>query len=208
MVTLFASNGCPYAQRTRALLLHLALPHEVREIDLQNKPADFLALSPTGRVPMLVDGQHLLYESAVINEYLRERAGWAEGFSNDTYQRARERLAMVQFDSVLVGAFFGALKAGGVLDETRRVHVERELDELAKTVAGADAAVNLLAFHVAPHVVRWQWLGDSTPLPAMVAARPALSAWVESITALPVVRDTLPDREENVLRIRELAARR
>jgi glutathione S-transferase len=42
------------------------------EIDLKNKPASFVRISPYGRVPMLLLGEVKLWESAIINEYLDE----------------------------------------------------------------------------------------------------------------------------------------
>jgi glutathione S-transferase len=37
------------------------------------KSAEFMALSPRGEVPVLVDGDLVLYDSTVINEYLEEK---------------------------------------------------------------------------------------------------------------------------------------
>ena len=42
------------------------------ECDLGNKPKDLLELNPYGKVPVLVDGDAVVYESAIINEYLEE----------------------------------------------------------------------------------------------------------------------------------------
>src|SRR4051812_628145 len=105
---IFYSTGCPFAHRTRALLQHLEQPFEARELDLAAKPDDFLKLSPTGKVPMLDDGGFLLYESMVINEYLAERFGW-QGLSSDLHARARERLAMLQFDQVVLPGVMASL---------------------------------------------------------------------------------------------------
>jgi glutathione S-transferase len=205
MLQLFSADGCPYAQRTRALLTYIDQPFELRTIDLKNKPPEFLALSPTGKVPMLLDGDGKLYESYVINEYLADRNGWAHAFSKQPFQKARERLAMAQFDNVVVPVFWDALKK--TLTDQRRLAAERELDELARTVAAADEPVNLVAFHVVTHVVRWRWLGDWTPFPALLEARPSLSAWLDKVAALPAVQSTLPDRDATVALMKHLAAR-
>ena len=39
----------------------------------KNKPEDLLRLNPYGKVPVLVDGDAVVYESAIINEYLEEK---------------------------------------------------------------------------------------------------------------------------------------
>ncbi len=202
---LYAAPGCPFAQRSRAILGHLEVPFDHRVVDLRNKSPEFLALSPTGRVPLLLDGEAKLYESSIINEYLAERTGWSAAFSKDTYQRARERLAMLQFDTVLIPAFFGSLKARGALDDAQRANLERELDELERTALAADSRVNLLAFHVATHFVRWQWMAELTPLPALVAARPKLAAWLNELAAHPAITSTLPEKDATIALLRKLA---
>ncbi len=42
-------------------------------MDLKNKPEDLLQRNPYGKVPVLEDGAGVIYESAIINEYLEER---------------------------------------------------------------------------------------------------------------------------------------
>jgi glutathione S-transferase len=72
-IRLYSAHLCPYALRTRIVLQEKKLAYEHVEIDLKNKPADFLRISPYGKVPMLLDGDARIYESAVINEYLDEK---------------------------------------------------------------------------------------------------------------------------------------
>jgi glutathione S-transferase len=48
------------------------VPFEVTEIDLKNKPDWFLKISPYGKVPVLKHDDAVIYESAIINEYLDE----------------------------------------------------------------------------------------------------------------------------------------
>jgi glutathione S-transferase len=72
VIQLYSTFYCPYALRTRIVLKEKALPHEHTEIDLKNKPPDFLKISPYGKVPVLIDGEARIYESAIINEYLDE----------------------------------------------------------------------------------------------------------------------------------------
>lgn len=63
---------CPFVQRSVITLLYKQIPHQVEYIDLNRPPAWFEELSPLGKVPLLkVDGQ-VLFESAVINEFLDE----------------------------------------------------------------------------------------------------------------------------------------
>lgn len=50
---LYSFRRCPYAMRARLALHTSGLEHEHREIELKNKPAHMLALSPKGTVPVL-----------------------------------------------------------------------------------------------------------------------------------------------------------
>ncbi|WP_026735473.1 glutathione S-transferase family protein [Fischerella sp. PCC 9605] len=45
---------------------------EIIEIDLQNKPANFLEISPYGKVRVLKHGDRRVWESTIINDYLDE----------------------------------------------------------------------------------------------------------------------------------------
>lgn len=62
---LYSFRRCPYAMRARLALAVSAQPYELREIVLRNKPAEMLAASPKGTVPVLV-----LPDSAILAESL------------------------------------------------------------------------------------------------------------------------------------------
>ena len=64
------------------LAKELGLDIEPVEIDLhsgQHKSPDFLKLNPNGQVPVLRDGDLILYESMAINLYLAKQYGAAKG---------------------------------------------------------------------------------------------------------------------------------
>lgn len=63
---------CPYVQRSVITLKEKNVSFDIEYIDLANKPDWFLKISPLGRVPVLQIGSEVLFESAVINEYLNE----------------------------------------------------------------------------------------------------------------------------------------
>ncbi|WP_411822836.1 glutathione S-transferase family protein [Leptospira sp. 'Mane'] len=70
--TLISFKLCPFVQRSVITLLEKKADYEIKYIDLANKPDWFLKISPMGKVPVLQVGEHVLFESAVINEYLDE----------------------------------------------------------------------------------------------------------------------------------------
>lgn len=69
---LYFTRRSTFSQRTRVVLLEKNIDFTPIEIDLSNKPADFLKTSRYGKVPAIKHGDLELYESAIINEYLDE----------------------------------------------------------------------------------------------------------------------------------------
>lgn len=52
--TLYSFRRCPYAMRARMALRYSGVPVSIIEVSLKAKPADMLAASPKGTVPVLV----------------------------------------------------------------------------------------------------------------------------------------------------------
>jgi glutathione S-transferase len=71
-VTIYSAVVCPFAHRSRLALLEKGVDFDLIEIDLQNKPEGFTDISPYGKVPVIKHGEHRVWESAIINEYLDE----------------------------------------------------------------------------------------------------------------------------------------
>src|SRR6185312_836330 len=71
-LNLISHKLCPYVQRAVIALTEKGVPFERIDIDLANKPDWFLKVSPLGKTPVLLVGDHAIFESAVILEYLEE----------------------------------------------------------------------------------------------------------------------------------------
>jgi len=70
---LYNANLSPNALRVRAVASELGIELEIVEVDLrggENKTPAYLALNPNGKVPTLVDGNFVLWESRAIDAYL------------------------------------------------------------------------------------------------------------------------------------------
>ncbi|WP_407658113.1 glutathione S-transferase [Marinobacter alexandrii] len=76
MHRLYSFRRCPYAMRARFGILFAELKVELREIVLKNKPAQMLAISPKGTVPVLelAEGG---YSGSLVIEESREILEWA-----------------------------------------------------------------------------------------------------------------------------------
>jgi glutathione S-transferase len=73
---LYGFPASPNTWKVRALAAYLKMPLEFELVDLlkgaQQTPA-FLALNPTGRTPVLVDGDFKLWESNAILQYIASK---------------------------------------------------------------------------------------------------------------------------------------
>ena len=93
-IKIYSFDKCPYAQRTRMVLIEKGLDCELIEIDVYNKPEWFHEISPYGKVPVIVHEGKTIFESAIINEYLDERYPEVGLMPTDLYERARARIWM------------------------------------------------------------------------------------------------------------------
>jgi len=87
------------------------VPFERRTIDLADKPDWFRAISPLGKVPLLIvrgdDGSEtVLFESAVICEYLEETVSGVKLHPADPLARARHR-GWIEFGSAILADLWG-----------------------------------------------------------------------------------------------------
>jgi len=64
----------------------------MKEEDLKNKSKELLAVSPYGKVPVVVVEGKSIYESAVIGEYLDEVYPQTRLMPEDPYERAQVRI--------------------------------------------------------------------------------------------------------------------
>ena len=66
---LYSFRRCPYAMRARLALRYSGVPVQIVEVSLKAKPAEMLALSPKGTVPVLCVGGRVIEESLEIMQW-------------------------------------------------------------------------------------------------------------------------------------------
>lgn len=66
----YSYRRCPFAMRVRIALHEKDIPFEVIEEDLKSFSEDLRKLHPEAKVPVLVHGRRVIYESAIITEYV------------------------------------------------------------------------------------------------------------------------------------------
>ncbi len=94
-IKLYDFGPSPNCQRVEIALHEKGLSYDIEPIDLrkrEQKKPEFLKLNPYGKVPVIVDGQRVLFESCIINEYLDEQYPTPPLMPKDPYKRARIRV--------------------------------------------------------------------------------------------------------------------
>lgn len=76
-LTLWSHPYAAYGQKASVALYELGLSFDLRLVDANDEAgmAEFRTVSPFGKMPALVDGDHRLVESSIVIEHLDRRAG-------------------------------------------------------------------------------------------------------------------------------------
>ena len=208
-IVLYYGSGSPYAWRVQLALEHKALPYELKVLSFSagdTRKPEFLALNPRHRVPVIVEGDFVLYESNAIVEYLDEAhpATGAPLFPGDVRTRALVRRLVMEVDAYLDKALDSlTTQAFSKKPEERdpkeiadgRKAVVDELVVLTKAMRGEFLAGPLSAadFALYPLVAFLKRCELKLPdLDADGMLTPELRAWKARIEALPYLEKTIP----------------
>jgi glutathione S-transferase len=136
-IVLYYGSGSPFAWRVQLALEHKGLPYERKVLSFSagdTRKPEFLALNPRHRVPVIVDGDFVLFESNAIVEYLEDAypASGARLFPGDARTRALARRLIMEVDNYFDEA----------IDPLTTQAFQRKPEERdAKEVAASRAAV-------------------------------------------------------------------
>ncbi len=198
MITLY-TWGTPNGYKVSILLEELGLPYRVVPVHIgqgQQHAPDYLAISPNGKIPAIVDeegpgGQPFsLAESGAILWYLAEKTG--RFLAKDPATRY-QTLQWLMFQMASVGPMFGqAHHFRRFAPEQVPYGIERYSAETARLygvlearLTGRDYLVDdysIADMAVWPWVARHEWQGID------LAAYPAVQRWFQTIAARPAVQ--------------------
>ena len=190
---LISHKLCPYVQRAVIALTEKGVAFERIDVDLANKPDWFLAISPLGKTPVLLVGDVPIFESAVILEYLEETQP-APLHPTDPLRRAEHR-GWIEFGSAVlndIAGFYGA--PNDLAFQTRTTQLEQRFARLeARLAAGPwfDGEKFSLVDAVFGPVFRYFDVFDSIGDFGILAGKPKLSRWRQSLAARPSVRSAV-----------------
>jgi glutathione S-transferase len=188
---------CPYVQRSVIQLREKGVAFEFRPVDLKNKPDWFLALSPRGKVPVLVvpngaGETTALFESNVINEYIDETHP-PRLLPEDALERARHR-GFLEIANDLFSSM-ASVVYGKTEEQWRegREAASRALARIEKELRGdffAGDRFGLVDVAFAPALHRFALLTEKTGV-AFIEGMPKVEAWARRIVARPSVRGSV-----------------
>jgi len=191
---------CPFVQRAVITLKHKNIDFDITYIDLADPPAWFLEKSPLKKVPMLEIGDEILFESAVINEYLDDITG-AELQPRDPLARARNR-AWIEFASNMLGNLYMMKMSKDEEKYNRyRAALVEQLQRIERNF-GDGPWFNGKQFSLADTAFAPLFRQDAVAqhrLSVLDAhSMPKVSAWAERLLALPEVRASVVDEFEDL----------
>ena len=198
-LTLVSHHLCPYVQRAAIVLTEKGISFERRYVDLANKPDWFRAISPLGKVPLLLvprdGGDVALFESAVICEYLEETQTSIRLHPADPLERAQHR-GWIEFGSSILADLWGfeTAKDAGIYEAKRQVlagKFERVEEALVASPYFAGMSFTIVDATYAP-IFRYFDVFDAIADTEIFARTPKVRAWRKALAARPSVASAAP----------------
>jgi glutathione S-transferase len=190
---LISHKLCPYVQRAVIALFEKGVPFERIDIDLSNKPDWFLKISPLGKTPVLLVGDHAIFESAVILEYLEETQ--AKPLHPGNALRRAEHRAWIEFGSTVLNDIAGLYGAADEVTFRAKVtQLEQRFARLETRVVAApwfDGERFSLVDAVFGPVFRYFDVFDGIADFGILAGKSNLARWRQSLAARPSVKSAV-----------------
>ena len=198
-LTLVSHHLCPYVQRAAIALHEKGVVFERITIDLAAEPEWFRAISPLGKVPLLrvvrPDGDEaVLFESAVICEFIEETQAGAALHPSDPIERAQHR-AWIEFASSILSDIYALeTTADAALFEGKRQALTDKFARMEGVLGSgpffAGERFSLVDAAFGP-VFRYFDVFDEIADLGILARKPKVNAWRRALSDRPSVRSAV-----------------
>ncbi|MCU0810505.1 MAG: glutathione S-transferase N-terminal domain-containing protein [Thiobacillaceae bacterium] len=167
MMTLYSGSTCPYSHRCRIVLFEKDMDFEIIDVDMHNKPEEIASISPSGKVPVLIERDLVLTESNIINEYIDERFPHPQLMPPDPVMRARARLVLFNFEHDLFTHVNTLESTSSKLADKARQEIRDSLTQLTPILTRQKYLMNdefsMLDVAIAPLLWRLEHYGIELP---------------------------------------------
>jgi len=172
MMTLYSGSTDPYSHRCRIVLYEKDMDFEIIDVDMHNKPEEIASISPSGKMPVLVERDLILTESNIINEYIDERFPHPQLMPPDPVMRARARLVLFNFEHDLFTHVNTLEHSLGKGSDKARLEIRDSLSQLTPILTKQKYLMNdefsMLDVAIAP--LLWRLEHYNIELPKVAAA--------------------------------------
>lgn len=179
-----------HGHRVKLFLTMLDLPFEIVDVDLRggaNRQPEFLEISPFGQVPVIEDGETVLFDSNAILVYLAKRYGGKSWLPDDPAGAAR----VTQWLSIAAGPIaYGPCAARLV----KVFGADRDYDAAARTAVTLfdviESELGKRRFAAADHptiadIAAHTYIAHAPEGGISLEPYPNIRAWLDRVAALP-----------------------
>lgn len=200
MLKLYDFKSSPNCQRVKVVLEEKKIPYETVNVDLRagaQKTPDYLKINPYGKVPAIADGDTVLYESCIINEYLEEKYSSPPLMPTDPGARAKARI-LVDFGLTQMDPAYTKLRMEMTKDEKDRNQetinaakedIKKRLQRLEQELGDKEYLMGDFSLVDADLIPRFTRLEGFGVLPD--ATLPRLGKYLQRMKARPSVKTIL-----------------
>lgn len=191
---------CPFVQRAVIVLKHKMIAYDIEYIDLADPPLWFVELSPLKKVPLLLVGDHVIFESMVIAEYLDEVYP-NQLHPQDIIVRATNRSWIEFGNECLWSAFHFSVKETEAEFNAVRDGLLNKFDQIEKALSGAPFfngdTFSLVDASYAPLFQLLELLNELRTGILDISRHPKITIWKNHLLKLDPVRTScVPEMKE------------
>ena len=205
MIDLYTSST-PNGHKASVTLEELELPYEVHAISLSDgdqKTAEFLAMNPNGRIPVIVDREadnFVVFETGAIMVYLAEKTGRL--LPTDV----KVRSLVMQWLMFQMGGIGPMMGQANVFHRYFPEKIQPAIDRYQKETRrlfevlerGLDGKEYLAGDYSIADIANWCWVRTHKWSGVEVEGLPNLQAWMDRLAARPACQKgtKIPFREK------------
>ena len=188
-------GDCPFSMRAMLMCAAKGIQPEIIPVDFKNKPDIFKQINPSGKVPLLVDGDRVVSDSGDIVSYLEER------FPQPAMEISRTDYTAAS------GKIFGALvsyaKAEPANEDTAKSVLVEELKKFNDYLASrcpdgfiCGSAPSAADFEIAPKLLHVTEVGRHYKGFEIPQEFTALHCYMQHVKEQAIFKQCAPSKEE------------